>query len=153
MRFPFIHANDKTLYFASNGLPGFGGYDVFFSERDSSGWEAPKNFGGIINDNGDQYSFFVTADGQKGYYSHEETLESGHSRSKIFEIRIPEENQLKFRSNYVQGIITDKVSKSPLNAKIELINIERNSMVSLVESDSVSGEYLCSDTGCGLRFM
>lgn len=139
---PFIHANDKTLYFASNGLPGFGGYDVFYSERDSSGWEAPKNFGGIINDNGDQYSFFVTADGQKGYYSHEETLESGHSRSKIYEIRIPKENQLKFRSNYVQGIITDKVSKSPLNAKIELINIERNSMVSLVESDSVSGEYL-----------
>lgn len=139
---PFIHANDKTLYFASNGLPGFGGYDVFYSERDSGGWELPKNFGGIINDNGDQYSFFVTADGQKGYYSHEETLESGHSRSKIYEIRIPEENQLKFRSNYVKGIITDKVNKAPLGAKIELINIERNARVSLVESDSVSGEYL-----------
>ena len=139
---PFIHANDKTLYFASNGLPGFGGYDVFYSERDSLGWEAPKNFGSIINDNGDQYSFFVTADGQKGYYSHEETLPSGHSRSKIFEITIPAENQLRFRSNYVKGIITDKVSKSPLSARIELINIEKNSMVSLVESDSVSGEYL-----------
>jgi outer membrane protein OmpA-like peptidoglycan-associated protein len=139
---PFIHANDKTLYFASNGLPGFGGYDVFYSERDSMGWEAPKNFGGIINDNGDQYSFFITADGQKGYYSHEETLASGHSRSKIFEITIPAENQLRFRSNYVKGIISDKVSKSPLSARIELINIEKNSMVSLVESDSVSGEYL-----------
>ena len=139
---PFIHANDKTLYFATNGLPGFGGYDVFYSERDSLGWEAPKNFGSIINDNGDQYSFFVTADGQKGYYSHEETLPSGHSRSKIFEITIPAENQLRFRSNYVKGIITDKVSKSPLSARIELINIEKNSMVSLVESDSVSGEYL-----------
>ena len=139
---PFIHANDKTLYFASNGLPGFGGYDVFYSESDSLGWEAPKNFGSIINDNGDQYSFFVTADGQKGYYSHEETLPSGHSRSKIFEITIPAENQLRFRSNYVKGIITDKVSKSPLSARIELINIEKNSMVSLVESDSVSGEYL-----------
>ena len=139
---PFIHANDKTLYFASNGLPGFGGYDVFYSERDSTGWESPKNFGAIINDNGDQYSFFVTADGLKGYYSHEETLESGHSRSKIYEIEIPEENQLKFKSNYVKGIITDRLNKSPLSAKIELINIERNSRVSLVESDSISGEYL-----------
>lgn len=139
---PFIHANDKTLYFASNGLPGFGGYDVFYSERDSAGWESPKNFGAIINDNGDQYSFFITADGLKGYYSHEETLESGHSRSKIYEIKIPEENQLKFKSNYVKGIITDRLNKSPLSAKIELINIERNSRVSLVESDSISGEYL-----------
>lgn len=139
---PFIHANDRTLYFASNGLPGFGGYDVFYTERDSMGWETPKNFGSIINDHDDQFSFFITADGKKGYYSHEETLESGLSRSKIFEIEIPIENQVKFRSNYVKGIIRDKVTKQPLNARIELINIERNTMVSLVESDSISGDYL-----------
>jgi OOP family OmpA-OmpF porin len=42
----------------------------------------------------------------------------------------------------VKGIIRDKVSKQPLNARIELINIERNAMVSLVESDSISGDYL-----------
>ncbi|HZB13566.1 MAG TPA: OmpA family protein [Chryseolinea sp.] len=139
---PFIHANDKTLYFASNGLPGFGGYDIFFAERDSSVWNAPKNIGNLINDNDDQFSFFITADGQKGYYSHEETLPSGLSRSKIYEVEIPPEYQVKFKSNYVKGIIRDKVSKAPLAARIELINIEKNSMVSLVKSDSVSGEYL-----------
>ncbi|HZI24315.1 MAG TPA: OmpA family protein, partial [Chryseolinea sp.] len=139
---PFIHANDKTLYFASNGLPGFGGYDIFFAERDSSIWDAPKNIGNLINDNDDQFSFFITADGQKGYYSHEETLPSGFSRSKIYEVEIPPEYQVKFKSNYVKGNIRDKVSKAPLAARIELINIEKNSMVSLVKSDSVSGEYL-----------
>src|SRR5688572_9490289 len=139
---PFIHANDKTLYFASNGLPGFGGYDIFFAERDSSVWDAPKNIGNLINDNDDQFSFFITADGQKGYYSHEETLPSGFSRSKIYEVEIPPEYQVKFKSNYVKGNIRDKVSKAPLAARIELINIEKNSMVSLVKSDSVSGEYL-----------
>ena len=139
---PFIHANDKTLYFASNGLPGFGGYDIFFAERDSSVWNAPKNIGNLINDNDDQFSFFITADGQKGYYSHEETLPSGLSHSKIYEVEIPPEYQVKFKSNYVKGIIRDKVSKAPLAARIELINIEKNSMVSLVKSDSVSGEYL-----------
>ena len=122
---PFIHANDKTLYFASNGLPGFGGYDIFYAERDSSIWDAPKNIGNLINDHEDQFSFFITADGKKGYYSHEETLPSGFSRSKIYEVEIPPENQVKFRSNYVKGIIRDKVSQSPLTARIELINIER----------------------------
>lgn len=34
---PFIHVNNRVLYFASNGLVGFGGYDIFFSERDTSG--------------------------------------------------------------------------------------------------------------------
>jgi len=139
---PFIHANNQTLFFASNGLPGFGGYDIFFTEKDSNSWTPPRNIGGPINDHQDQYSLFITADGIKGYYSHEETLESGFSRSKIIEATIPMENQLKYRSNYVKGIIRDKLSASPLSAKIELVNIRNNAVESLVESDAVTGEYL-----------
>ena len=29
---PFIHANGQTLYFASQGQPGFGGYDIYYTE-------------------------------------------------------------------------------------------------------------------------
>src|SRR5688572_27363479 len=139
---PFIHANNRSLFFASNGLPGFGSYDLYVSERDSSQWNAPRNIGSPINDNEDQFSLFITADGKKGYYSHEETLPSGFSRSKIIELEIPEENRIEFKSNYVRGIIRDKVTQAPLSAKIELINIDKNEIVSLVESDSISGEYL-----------
>jgi outer membrane protein OmpA-like peptidoglycan-associated protein len=139
---PFIHANNKTMFFASNGLPGFGGYDLFFADKDSISWTIPKNLGAPVNDNEDQFSLFITADGRKGYYSHEETLESGFSKSKIYEMLIPEESQLEYRSNYVKGIIRDKVDQTPLSAKIELINIRKNIVESLVESDSVTGEYL-----------
>ncbi len=139
---PFIHANNKTLYFASNGLPGFGGYDIFFVQMENEGWTAPQNIGAPINDHEDQFSLFITADGKKGYYAHEETLSSGVSRSKIFEVEIPAENQIKFRSNYVKGVVRDKSSKAPLTAKIELINLAKNKLESLVESDSLSGEYL-----------
>ena len=139
---PFIHANNRTLFFASNGLPGFGGYDLFFTDKDSTVWTPPKNLGAPMNDNEDQFSLFITADGKKGYYSHEETLESGFSRSKIFEMVIPEESQIEYRSNYVKGIIRDKVAQTPLSAKIELINIRKNRVESLVESDSINGEYL-----------
>lgn len=139
---PFIHVNNQTLYFASNGLPGFGGYDIFFVEKDSAGWSQPRNMGAPINNYEDQFSLFITADGKKGYYSHEENLESGASRSKIFEVDIPEESQVKYRSNYVKGIVRDKETKVPLSAVVELINIGNNTVESLVESDSVSGEYL-----------
>ncbi|SHH93618.1 Tetratricopeptide repeat-containing protein [Chryseolinea serpens] len=139
---PFIHANNRTLFFASNGLPGFGGYDIFFVEKDSSQWSAPRNFGAPLNDHDDQYSLFITADGKKGYYAHEEDLPNGHSRSKIYEIDIPAENQMKYRSNYVRGIIRDKDDQHPLAANVELINIGSNAIESLVESDSINGEYL-----------
>lgn len=139
---PFIHVNNRILYFASNGLTGFGGYDIFFTERDTSTWNDPVNIGVPINNHEDQFSLFITADGKKGYYSHEEARPAGYSVSYIYEVVIPEEHQIKFKSNYVKGVVRDKITRQPLLARIELINLEKNEVESLVESDSISGQYL-----------
>jgi len=140
---PFIHVNNKTLYFASNGLTGFGGYDLFYSTKDSAlQWTEPVNIGAPINNHEDQFSLYVTADGKKGYYAHEELAVNGRARSKNIEVNISGENRVKFRSNYVKGRITDRLTHLPLKASIELIGIEKNTTESLVESDSVTGEYL-----------
>jgi len=139
---PFIHANNRVLYFASNGLVGFGGYDIFFSERDTAArWSTPKNMGSPINNHEDQFSLFITADGKKGYYSHEE-LRDGYTRSRIFEMDIPEEDRIRYVSNYVKGVVTDRATGKPLGAAIELINLSSNETESLVHSDSVTGRYL-----------
>lgn len=140
---PFIHVNNRTLFFASNGLVGFGGYDIFFSERDTAGtWAAPKNIGSPINNHEDQFSLFITSDGTKGYYSHEEVREAGYTTSRIFEIDIPEVNRIRYTSNYVKGIVRDKATGKPLAASIELINLDSRQTESLVSSDSLTGAYL-----------
>lgn len=141
-RSPFIHVNGRTLYFATNGLVGFGGYDIFYTEKTDNVWSAPINMGSPINDHEDQYSLFITADGQKGYYSHEENLPNGHENSVIVEIQIPENQIIKYKSNYVKGIVTDSKTKENLKAQIELFDIIKNEIVSFVESDSISGQYL-----------
>jgi OmpA-OmpF porin, OOP family len=43
---PFIHVNNQNLYFASNGLPGFGSYDIFVSEKTSDRFPSPSGEGG-----------------------------------------------------------------------------------------------------------
>lgn len=140
---PFIHANNRTLYFASNGLPGYGGYDIFYLVKTGEGgWSGPTNLDAPINDHQDQFSLFVTADGTKGYYVHEVSGEEANSTSKIFEVEIPEEDRLKFRSNYVEGTVTDRQTGKPLAAEIELVDINTNDVESVVNSDSVTGEYL-----------
>lgn len=140
---PFIHVNNRVLYFASNGLIGFGGYDIFFSERDtSSAWTQPRNLGSPINNHEDQFSLFITADGKKGYYSHEESKDAGYTVSHLYQIEIPEAQRIRYRSNYVKGVVRDKHTREPLAASIELINLETNETESLVSSDSVSGAYL-----------
>ncbi len=141
-RSPFIHVNSRTLYFATNGLVGFGGYDIFYTEKTDNDWSAPVNMGSPINDHEDQYSLFITADGQKGYYSHEENLPNGQEKSVIVEIQIPENQIIKYKSNYVKGVVTDFKTRENLKAQIELFDINKNEIISFVESDSVSGQYL-----------
>lgn len=139
---PFIHVNGRTLFYATNALKGFGGYDIFYSENQSGTWTAPQNIGAYINNHDDQFSLFITADGAKGYYSHEETGADGLAYSKIYEVRIPREKQVRFRSNYVKGVVRDSETKAPLSAKVELVDLEADKVISQVSSDSVTGEYL-----------
>ena len=49
---PFLSPNKRRLYFASNGHPGYGNSDIFYSDRLYESWEvwsAPKNLGLKIN--------------------------------------------------------------------------------------------------------
>jgi outer membrane protein OmpA-like peptidoglycan-associated protein len=67
---PFIHTDSQTLYFSSNGHPGVGGYDIFFSRADATGkWKEPVNLGIPINTAGDDVGFFVSTDGATGFFN------------------------------------------------------------------------------------
>ena len=139
---PFIHANHSTLFFSSDGHQGFGGFDVFKSEW--SGGEKftePQNIGPPINTAADQISVFITADGEEGYYSYE-TYEADQRRSIIYTFKVPESFRPQVVTNYVAGKISEKGTERPLEASIELYDIAKNELVSLVYSDSLSGEYL-----------
>ncbi|MGB0838535.1 MAG: OmpA family protein [Chitinophagales bacterium] len=67
--FPFI-AEDGTLYFASDGLPGIGNLDLFSSRPISaSSWEKPNNLRAPINSPQDDFGFIINADNSYGYFS------------------------------------------------------------------------------------
>lgn len=86
---PFIHADGKTLYFASNGWQGFGGYDMYFINVNDTYLQRPTNMGLPINSEGDEICFGVTSDGQKGYYAgkpHEGVAGRGGSDLFFFDL-------------------------------------------------------------------
>lgn len=67
---PFIHPDGNTLYFASDGHPGMGGYDIFICKKlPEGGWTSPVNLGYPVNSEKNEISFAVSADGKKGYIS------------------------------------------------------------------------------------
>lgn len=135
---PYIHVNNQNLYFASNGLPGFGGFDIYTAERKRGQWQTPVNLGAPLNDFEDQYSFAVTSDGSTAYYSREE----GRNSSKIYQAFIPEAKRVRSRGNIVEGIVRDAKTHKPLSAAIELVDIATQQHVAVFRSDSLTGEYL-----------
>jgi outer membrane protein OmpA-like peptidoglycan-associated protein len=57
---PYLSPDKRTLYFSSNGHPGFGSRDIFYTERlDNSwtNWSEPKNMGPEINTAGAEMYF------------------------------------------------------------------------------------------------
>jgi OOP family OmpA-OmpF porin len=69
---PFLSADKKTLYFASKGHHGYGGYDIYMSHRLDetwTKWSEPENLGPAINGPLDEEFFTITHCKQWGYFS------------------------------------------------------------------------------------
>ena len=65
--FPTI-GGDGALYYASKGLPGMGGYDIYKTEGEKAQWTKPENLKYPINSTSDDF-YLVTRDGLTGYLS------------------------------------------------------------------------------------
>lgn len=138
---PFIHVNNQTLYFASEGLPGFGSFDIYVTELDDYGnWKDPQNLGYPLNDFNEQTSLFITSDGLKGYYSNQ--VQGSNPSSLIYEFEVPREIKVTNRSTFVKGIVYDSETKIPLKASIELYDLNTEQRIYDYESDSTDGKYL-----------
>lgn len=66
---PFIHPDSESMYFASDGHSGMGGYDLFKSSLESSIWGKPKNLGYPINTENNEIGLMVTLDGRQAYFA------------------------------------------------------------------------------------
>jgi peptidoglycan-associated lipoprotein len=69
--FPSFGLKNELIY-ASNGMPGMGGLDMFYASRVGEGnkWENPQNFGSPINSEFNDYAMQQTTE-RKGYFTSE----------------------------------------------------------------------------------
>lgn len=67
--FPMLSADGKSLYFASKGLYGIGGYDLYVSKWDEGEWGIPVNMGFPYSSPYDDYLFTDTPDGRYSMFA------------------------------------------------------------------------------------
>lgn len=135
----FIHPDNSTLYFSSNGHVGMGGSDLFMSKRNEFGeWGPAKNLGYPINTFNDENSLLVGPDGEIGYFASNRT--GGFGELDIYGFNMPEEIQAN-PVTYFKGIVYDSLSKNLLTAKIELIDAETSQKISETFSNPNNGSF------------
>jgi outer membrane protein OmpA-like peptidoglycan-associated protein/tetratricopeptide (TPR) repeat protein len=107
---PFLHSNNVTLYFASQGHIGMGSDDLFVSRRITTDgeWNTPKNMGYPINTHNSENSLIVASDGKTAYYTSDN---SGFGQEDIFVFALPKHVQTSEITILEMEIITAKVGE------------------------------------------
>lgn len=136
---PFIHANGRNFYFASDTQIGMGGFDLFTAEIDEFGKIiGMRNLGYPINTNKDELGLTICSIGQTAYFSSARVAEKGLD---IFAFNL-DRGLRPTPVSYVKAKIIDKNSRKSIQADIELINLSYSPPQSRIENADEKGEVI-----------
>ena len=139
----FIHSDFQTLYFSSDGHPGVGGFDIFFSKKGGDGkWSEPKNIGIPINTERDDLGFFVSTDGHLGYFaSNEPSRANGKSvgRYDIYSFDLYKEARPD-EVAFFKGKIDDHGHGEPKGFAVKVTDAVTNKVTEGMV-DTITGNY------------
>lgn len=139
---PYIHPDDQTLYFASEGQPGMGKLDIYFSKRGQDGaWETPINLGYPINTEKDESSLFVNLSGRIAMFSSQARDSKGANDIYYFELPVSLRPE---KVIYVKGEVRDKLDKRPLNSLVEVVDLNTGNVVHSAETFVTDGRFMIS---------
>ncbi|MGD9978315.1 MAG: OmpA family protein [Bacteroidales bacterium] len=140
---PFIHFDNQTLYFSSNGHIGMGSMDIYVTHLTDSGkWTNPVNLGYPINTHKSEEGLIVNANGSVAYYSTDMYPERGRD---IFTFNLYPGIQ-PIPTSYVTGIVKNSKTLQPLEAQITLTDLSSRREAMNSSSNSTGKFLICLPT-------
>jgi len=137
--YPFMHADNETLYFTSNGHPGYGGSDLFYTKKvTDTSWLQAENLGYPINTIDEESTLIVATDAKTAYYTSDRADSRGGLDLYSFELR---EDIRPLKTLWVKGKVFDKKTLAGLSSFVELTDIKTRNIISRLQTDA-DGNYL-----------
>jgi hypothetical protein len=119
--YPFLDS-DNDLFFSSDRLPGYGGYDIFTCKFNGSGWDKPRNLSDRINSDKDDIAFTINKmSGKTAFFTRKQ--KSGKSEMQLFRVTLKEEvsDQNPLTLSYIfNGMPVPKASLTASNTVTEI---------------------------------
>ncbi|RAV99185.1 OmpA family protein [Pseudochryseolinea flava] len=137
---PFIHPDQKTLFFTSDGHNSMGGRDIFMTKLVGTKWTSPENMGYPVNTTANDNYFTLIADGTRAYFSSDR--KGGHGGQDIYYLDLPAESA-NIPLTMIKGKILNAETLKPMPTKIYLIDNETDKKLDFVyDPDPETGNYL-----------
>ena len=136
---PFMHSDNQTIYFNSNGHKGYGTTDLFLTRKDTSNhWGKPENLGYPINTIDDEASVIVAADGITAYCASDRKEKNAGLDLYTFKLR---RDIQASKTLWVNGNVFDINTKQGLPCTITLTELNSAKQISSIQTDE-SGNFL-----------
>ncbi len=137
---PFIHPDQKTLFFTSEGHNTMGGRDIFMSKLVAQKWTEPENMGYPVNTTANDNYFTLIADGTRAYFSSDR--KGGLGSQDIYFLNMPAD-AANIPLTMIKGKILNAETGKPMPTKIYLIDNQTNKKLDFVyDPDPATGNYL-----------
>jgi outer membrane protein OmpA-like peptidoglycan-associated protein len=136
----YIHPDNQTLYFTSDGHPEtMGGLDIYMSRRQPDGsWGPAINLGYPINTYNDESGLLVGPEGNIAYFFSDRP--GGFGGLDLYGFEMPADVR-PTPITYIKGKVFDAITKAPLDANVEVIDLETQKTAVRAFSNS-QGEFL-----------
>jgi outer membrane protein OmpA-like peptidoglycan-associated protein len=141
---PFLWADGKTLFFASKGHNGYGGFDIFKTVLQSdSTWSKPVNLGYPINSTGDDVYFVLMPDSTTGYFTSDRV--TGLGDKDIYRFAPSPPRTIAERLPSLCGTLLDSLQRVPIGGEIRLVHAMTRDTVAILHPEDADG-YFAADS-------
>jgi len=138
--FPSVR-NDGTLFFASDGLPGYGGLDIFSTTNENGSFTIPRNLMAPINTSYDDFAIAWIPGTNYGMFSSNRPGGMGSDDIYAFK-KLPEAPPVVpfKRPLTISGLVMDKTTGKPTEGAIVFVLNEKSDSVNILKTDA-DGRY------------
>ena len=130
---PFIHFDNQTLFFTSDGHAGMGRKDLFYSKKQPDGsWGTPVNLGYPINSPANEFSLIVGPDGKTGYFASDRL--TGGFNLDIYSFDLPEQSRATPIA-WVVGKVRNAVTQRAVTGTLDIYDLKGKTSFQQIETD------------------